>query len=58
MPLTEYPEPFQAADETVTSDLLAERVAVKDELPPTATFPKFSDEGETPSEPAPGLVAT
>ena len=51
IPLTEYPEPFQAADETTTSALGADKVPVKDELLPTFTFPKFSVEGETAKVP-------
>jgi len=41
MPLTVYPSPFQSADETVTSELLAVRVPVIVFVLPTATFPKF-----------------
>jgi hypothetical protein len=52
MPLTEYPDPLQAAEETVTSAFLADKVPVKDELLPTATFPKFSEDGDTASAPA------
>jgi hypothetical protein len=54
IPLTEYPDPLQAADETVTSALAADRVPVKDELLPTATFPKFSVDGDTASDPVVG----
>lgn len=47
IPLNEYPEPFQAADETTTSAFDADKVPVKDELLPTFTFPKLSVDGET-----------
>ena len=52
IPVTEYPDPLQAAEETVTSAFVADKVPVKDELLPTATFPKFSEEGDTASAPA------
>jgi hypothetical protein len=51
IPLTEYPDPLQAADETITSAFVADNVPVIDELLPTATFPKFNAEGETASVP-------
>ena len=51
IPLTEYPEPFQAADETTTSALEADKEPIKDELLPTFTFPKFSVDGETAKVP-------
>jgi hypothetical protein len=52
IPLTEYPDPLQAAEDTVTSAFVADKVPVKDELLPTATFPKLSDDGDTASVPA------
>lgn len=55
IPLTEYPDPFQAAEETTTSPLLADKVPVNAELLPTATFPKFIVEGDTMSVPSPLL---
>ena len=55
IPLTEYPCPFQAAEDTATSALLAVRVPVKVELLPTATLPKASVEGVTASCPEDGL---
>jgi hypothetical protein len=58
MPLTEYPEPFQAADEIVTSSLVADRVPVNDALLPTATLPKLSEEGDTARVPAEGGFTT
>lgn len=51
IPLTEYPDPFQAAEETTTLAFVADKVPVKDELPPTATFPKLRDDGDTASVP-------
>ncbi len=51
IPLTEYPEPIHAAEETTTSAFVAYRVPFKEELSPTATFPKFSAAGETASVP-------
>lgn len=56
IPLTEYPEPFQAAEETTTSALVADRVPVRDELLPTATLPKLNVDGETASVPEPSLL--
>lgn len=58
MPLTAYPEPFQAADEMVTSAVVAERVPVKDAVLPTATFPKLSEEGDTANVPSEGGFTT
>jgi hypothetical protein len=58
IPLIEYPDPLGVAEETVTSAFVADNVAVKVELLPTATFPKFSDAGETASVPVGlGLLA-
>lgn len=60
IPVTEYPDPLQAAEDTVTSAFVAEKVPVKDELLPTATFPKLSDDGDSTSAPAvllPGVCA-
>lgn len=60
IPVTEYPDPLQAAEDTVTSAFVAEKVPVKDELLPTATFPKLSDDGDSTSAPAvllPGFCA-
>jgi hypothetical protein len=51
IPLTEYPDPLQVAEETTTSAFVADKVPVKDELLPTVTLPKFSVEGETASVP-------
>lgn len=51
MPLTEYPDPLHAAEDTVTSAFAADKVPVKDELLPMATLPKLSKEGETASVP-------
>jgi hypothetical protein len=53
-PLTEYPDPLQPADATVTSAVEADKVPVSDELPPTATFPKLSVEGDTANAPVVG----
>ena len=53
-PLTEYPEPVQPADATVTSAVDAERVAVSDELLPTGTLPKFNVAGDIAKVPAVG----
>jgi hypothetical protein len=53
-PLTEYPDPLQAADATVTSAVEADSVPVSDELLPTATLPKLSVEGDTASAPVVG----
>ena len=47
IPLMEYPDPLQAAEETTTSEFTADRVPFKDDLAPTATFPKFNEEGDT-----------
>jgi len=52
MPLTAYPDPFHSAEETTTSALVADNVPVKDELLPTATFPKPNVVGDTASVPA------
>jgi hypothetical protein len=44
----------------VTSAFVADKVPVKDELLPTATFPKLSDDGDSTSAPAvlpPGFCA-
>ena len=49
MPLTEYPAPFHAADETVTSELVAWIVPVRFLLLPTLTLPKDSCVGVTAS---------
>ena len=56
MPLTEYPDPFHAADETVTSADVAVRVPVKAVLLPTTTLPKFNVEGETARLPLDDVV--
>lgn len=49
IPLTEYPLPFQPAEETVTSAFVAWRVPVKFELLPRFTLPKARVEGVTES---------
>jgi hypothetical protein len=51
IPLTEKPDPLQAAEDTVTSAFVADNVPVNDELLPMATFPKLSAEGESVSVP-------
>jgi hypothetical protein len=53
-PLTEYPDPLQPADATVTSAVEADRVPVSDELLPTGTLPKLSMAGETANDPVVG----
>ncbi len=52
IPLTAYPDPFHAADETTTSEPVADKVPVNTELLPTATLPKFNVAGVTDSVPA------
>lgn len=49
IPRIKYAAPLGVAEETVTSALVADNVAVKVELLPTATFPKFKDAGDTAS---------
>ena len=53
-PLTEYPDPLQAAEETVTSAFEADNVPVNDELLPTVTFPKLRVVGATAKAPVVG----
>ena len=49
IPPSEYPDPFQSAEETVMSELPAVNVPVCVAFEPTATFPKFIVDGLTPS---------
>lgn len=49
IPLTEYPAPLHAADDTVTLALVAVRVPGNALLSPTSTLPKFIEEGDTAS---------
>ena len=49
IPLTEYPSPLHAADDTVTLALVAVRVPGNALLSPTSTLPKFIEEGDTAS---------
>lgn len=49
--LTEYPSPFQFAEETVISEPPAVNVPVRSLLLPTLTLPKFMLEGLTPNWP-------
>jgi hypothetical protein len=49
IPLTEYPSPLHAADDTVTLALVAVRVPGNTLLAPTGTLPKFMDGGNTAS---------
>lgn len=56
IPLSEYPWPFQAALATVTSEVPADKVPALLKLLPTATVPKLSVEGETPSSAGPRPV--
>jgi hypothetical protein len=49
IPLTEYPCPFQAAEETVMSEVPAVNVPFWTPSLPTATFPKLMVEGSTTS---------
>jgi hypothetical protein len=51
IPLTEYPGPFQLAEEIVTAEAPAVSVPVLMLLLPTVTFPKASWEGEAESAP-------
>jgi hypothetical protein len=53
IPLTEYPSPLHAADDTVTLALVAVRVPDNALLAPTSTLPKFIEEGDTASCAAP-----
>jgi len=47
IPVTEYPVPFQAADETETSALLAVSVPVRFLVLPTFTLPKDNVDGDS-----------
>jgi len=52
IPVTEYPDPLQAAVEMVTSAVVADKLPFKVAVFPTATLPKFNVEGETARVPA------